>query len=341
MFKLEFPREIATPRRHTVNTKKDFLKFINSNMPYNNLYTNIYNCDFKPNGNGSLKPDYKTAHIDRIYFDCDAKLTNFDGTIEEQPEDGYEALMKIHNWALKHNYVHFSYLTGNGYNIYIATQPDVHIQYKRECVRNAQDYITKEVNVKTDPRVFGQTERISRIPFTYHHGAKRFCIPLTEDIIYGGNRKIKKFAESINNIKKIKERNHAQFGNKYWKITKFDKIRYKRANVEVPFEIESNIAEVKCAPVCIKSLLNKKNMGYDERRIVITWLRDHGYTEKEVIKILRKALTPNKFKHMMNECSEGQVNYLFKNNKYFFESFYKMRLRGLCPYETEEQCGMH
>ena len=96
--------------------------------------------------------------------------------------------------------------------------------------------------------------------------------------------------------------------------------------------------ELTLAP-CVKYLVQKhKNYvdgtgNWEERRIIICWLRDMGASMSRVIDFLRDNLTPEEFKHSVFE--ERQVHYLFRRRDIFFPNCSTLQETGVCPVECE------
>ena len=328
MFKIQFPREVGNPKRYVVKDMTQFLEFINMNMGISNIYTNIYDYEEYH----SMFPDYDTPIIDKIYFDIDQKIRE-NGKIVKIP--AYENMLKIHKWCLENDYIHFPQLTGSAYDVIIATEPDVFIQNKKECVANAQLWLCKYLKIKTDPQVIGDTSRIHRVSNTFNHkpGARRYCIPLDKDIIYLGEEKLFEIA------KKQRFTNN-WYGNKYWDISEFDVPERKYRDIlpmpkinidEKEFsDLSSNI------PDCVKNLLSRKDLVWRERGIVINCLKDNCYLLGETIEILRKHLSHRKFVHCMQ--SEKQPQYLYRNERFMFPHQTKIIELNACPCLKGQYC---
>ena len=310
MYNLKFPREVCNPIRKVCTNREAFMEFVNANIDASSLYTNVYNfTEFRPPW---MFPNYDSAIIDRIYFDCDQKVKE-DGEWVTQP--AYENMLKIHEWCVKQDIIHFPRLTGSAYDVIIATNPNEFIKNKKECVANAQLWLMKELGIKTDPQVVGDIARIHRIDNTFNHKptARRFCIPLDPEIIYTGETNIFEVA------KKQRFANN-WYGSKYWDISEHDTTQMKYKDlipIKMPIIDEKDFADLnEYIPDCIKTLLLRKDLNWKERRNVILALRDNCYLLDETISILKKHLSPKKFIHCVRD--EKQPYYLYKNEKYMF-----------------------
>jgi len=329
MYNLRFPREICNPKRTVVRNTRQFINFVNANSPTSSIYTNVYN--FSKFREPYPFPIYETAIIDRIYFDLDKKIVDNGYTYHV---DAYENLIKIHNWCKERKILHFPRCTGSAYDIIIATEPNSFINNKKQCVFNAQTWLCEELDIKMDKQVKGDIARIHRVDNTYNHKptAKRFCIPLDEKIINLGEKTIFELA-------KYQRFFYNGFGHKYWNIEEFDtdimnNIEFDRSSINLDSEDFADLSPL--LPDCIKMLLSKGNLGWNERRIVIIGLRDNCYTFGEAVEILRKYLNPAKFRHCMKD--ERQPHYLYGKDKYMFPVQSTLIQNGLCPFKENEYC---
>lgn len=336
MYNLKFPREAGNPKRKTCVNREQFMDFINFNIDASNLYTNVYNfSEFRPPW---MLPNYESAIIDRIYFDIDQKVKE-NGEWVTVP--AYENMLKIHEWCIEKDIIHFPRHTGSAYDIIIATDPNVFIQNKKECIANAQQWLCKELGndnipIKMDPQVIGDIARIHRIDNTFNHKptARRFCIPLDPEIIYTGEKNIFEIA------KKQRFTNN-WYGSKYWNISEHDTPEMKYRDIlpiEMPIIDESQFAELgENIPDCVKGLLSRVDLNWKERRNVILALRDNCYLLDETIAILRKHLSPKKFGHCIRD--EKQPYYLYRNEKYMFPHQEDLLDLGVCPYGLNTFCA--
>lgn len=330
MNSMTFPREVCNPRRHIVKNLEEFMQFVNANISTSNLFTNVYNfTEFTP---PFMYPIYESAIIDRIYLDCDQKMREGDTYITLP---AYENMLKVHEWCVKHDILHFPRCTGTAYDVVVATNPEYKPRNKKECVANAQMWLSKELNVTVDPQVIGDIARIHRIGHTYNHKdtAKRFVIPLDDGIIYTGEKSIFEAAKKQRFIE-------GHYGTKFWDISEFDTNKRLYTDLMPKLEIdidESSFADLsEIIPDCIKRLLSIPDLGYKERRDVILVLRDNCYILDETIAILKKHLSPVKFFHCIRD--EKQPYYLYQHEKYMFPNQEELIELGACPHKRGKYC---
>jgi hypothetical protein len=329
IYNLKFPREVCNPKRFICKDEKEFLNFINSNINATNLYTNVYNfaqfTDFN-------YPIYESAIIDRIYVDCDQRYKE-NGEWINCP--AYENMLKIHEWCKLNDIKHSARCTGSGYDLIILTNPDYKVKNKKSCISNAQLWLCKELDIQTDKQVVGDISRIHRIDNTFNHKphARRFCIPLTEDIIYSGEKNIFECANKQNFKKTF-------YGNKFWDISAFDtadfiyKDTLDLAEIKIDEKYFSDLSTN--IPDCVKILLSKKDLNWEERRCVILALRDNQYLFDEALVILQKYLSKKKFAHCYKE--EKQIQHLYAHGKYLFPLQPEMIRLSACPNEEKTFC---
>jgi len=375
MFSLQFPREIATPKRKLVRTLNEYLRVINKNNGCNNLYTNVYNFE---TFNG-WQPVYDTAIVDRIYLDFDPKMIHEDGSVTLRPENGYYDFIEVFKWCREHGYHIYPYVSGSGYHVYIKVTCHDDIVNSKALILNMQKSIIDEVNkslkakleekcikydrlitgeefekeweqikVVADTKVMGKVDQISRIPFTINMKCNRYCIPIMPDIIYERDTIIKKLASDINYVRKLMGTKFNGYGEKLYDGTTMNTGRaLHMEGMYIPIGDDEPLKDVglrENVPQCLRWIFTQEVLGWDMRRIEIVWLKDNAYLMDEVKSILYKQLTrPRRhgmymqtdYEHLMHE---GQVDYIFKRDNLFFPTHDKLRVMGLCPYEDNGAC---
>ena len=155
-----------------------------------------------------------------------------------------------------------------------------------------------------------------RIKNTYNIKAKRFCIPLTKEQFIAGDDIIKFIAIKQHFI------NNTAIGNKLFNIQKFDHKLEKFDNVinNSNFKSSSNRDYINYCDVFIKNLLMNKELGWNDRFLVILYFKEKGYTREEVFEILKENLSERKFVHCIKE--ERQLQYLFERDDLMFPEKY-------------------
>ena len=91
-------------------------------------------------------------------------------------------------------------------------------------------------------------------------------------------------------------------------------------------------------PPCMSRVLTKTHVGWRDRFLIISYLRDKGYMNAEVTEILRKFLSKRDFRHCtQEECSgykNGTVGNLFRSS-YLFPNCESLRYEGYCLFKKD------
>ena len=292
--------ELGPPRR-TFTDKLEAVKFINK---YNGMKKAVYKTVYKFEEMNGIKPNYNSAIIDRLFFDFDK-------------ENAYEEAKRFHLYLLGENIKHTLTMSGRGYHIFVKTiqyKP----QYSKSVIYNAQHHFIDKLELHCDHQVVGDNARLCRVPNTYHTKAKRFCIPLTKEQFYMGDKEIKVFANKQNFVKE------KEIGENLFGIRQFDFENENEFKIEFEDCYVCEDCDLKILPDLIKNLLLKGDLKWRERYIVILYFKDLGYTMEEVKNILRKYLTEKKFKHCVYE--ERQLQYLFEREDLVFPEKYGIKI---------------
>lgn len=305
-----FPREVGPPRK-TVYNIEEWLKFVNMyNGKKKAVYTSIYKFE-KIESNG--KPNYESAIVNKLFFDFDDKSC-----------EGYKECNILHQFLLKEDIKHFIVMSGRGYHLYVLTNP-IKPKNPKACIFNAQHNFIDKLKLTVDVQVIGNPAQLARVPNTFNTKGQRYCIPLTEEQFYKGDKYCKELASKQNFIK------GTIIGNKLLDIKTFDSINnssYENIYKASETSINMNANYAKDCPPCILEILKRKNLGWKERYLIIIYFRDIGYTREEVCAILKQHLTEQKFKHCI--VDERQLQYLFERHDLIFPSCDRIMNDRLC-----------
>jgi len=327
-----FPREVGNPNRVVVKSKEEFLEFVKKNLPFFNLYSSVYHFEKLNDFNGRIRPDYNSAVVDKIFLDLDG-------------EKAYDYAIIIHEFLESKKIYHLITFSGGGFHIYIFTKPidNESGDKKRMYLAAFCNYLEAKLDVRVDPLTIGDLTQMARIPNTYNFKRKKWCIPLTEKLLYSKPLTLY-YAE------KGQLPTYELFGSKYVDITKLPPKYYTTvfsnytpsisySEVEqilnsIDWEKELKIPIY--LPPLIKKLIAKhkvmwdKKNGYWDRYIIILWFRENGLPLRETIKILKYILTPEEFKHCV--MLEKQPFYIYSRqlgpNALFFPSTEWLEGRG-------------
>jgi len=305
---LKFPREIATPKRQVVWNLREFISTINRLNTKKNLYTSLYayTCD----GNNV---NFDKPIIDKIFFDLDGKSAK---------DDLYQILDKTEN------YKKFIVFSGGGFHLYLLTKDRVfrNPNTAKSTILYYQEEFTKDFDLKSlDRHVFGDIRRITRIPNTYNLKRKKFCIPILEKEI--------ELAEELSQQQRGEKLSRFIEGKKLLKLKEISEDFYFECktfteDLDLYEHDYKGEIELKNVPPCIEKLLEKKKLGWQERTVLILFLKENAYFINETLSILKKYLTPKKFYHCVRE--EKQPFYLYKREDMFFPTKQTLENMGLC-----------
>lgn len=309
-----YPLTVGNPLQTLVFNKEKFIDYINSNMRYTNIYSRVYNQN-----------SASEYILDCIYFDCDWKVHN-------EEVDAFKTIVAIVDWCKQHDIMCLPRYTGNGYDILILIDPNTQYNNPKNMIRNSQLWLCNKLNIVTDPQVIGDINRIHRVTNTYNHKnqGQRYVIPLSYDELLMGHEYIRELAKKPKYAVAI-------IGTKFWDVSSFDTEKvteYRNVNVSFVPKSSPEILDINDdVPDCVKQLLSNPELGWDQRRIVILYLRDNGYLISEAQKILEKYLSKHKYVHCVFE--ERQLIYLYENSKYVFPNLIEMQKCGFCQYKQK------
>lgn len=278
---------------------------LNNYIELNHMRRNIYNSVNK------YIEDVKSENIifEKIFLDFD--------------ENPYENTSKVLKYLLKNN-ISFSLLfSGRGYHIFIKVKK---IFWKPNLSLKIKYYVKElmdKTNAECDMQVVGDLNRVSRVPNTINTKTKLYCIPLTTTEFFKcGHEGIKKLALKRRDVNSIK------YNGKSVDI----------GSVEVPIKTEtfiydkqltiSNYGKVFILPPCLQKILERKDLGYFERFLIILYYRDLGYSIKETEEFLKESLTESKYEHCVHE--ENQVKYLYGREDIIFPNCETLEIEGRC-----------
>lgn len=301
-------KEIFIPKiRITITDDADIDKFIALYNGKKNIYQSVYSYVGEP-----IAPN---AYIDKIFldFDYDTDLKFYD--------DVRKVAFYLYDLGVKF-YIRFS---GRGFHIFILTYNEQLKQPKLAIKKWVKD-LHRRTNTYSDPSVVGDTRRVSRILGTKNLKTGLYCIPIEyHQLCELSYEDICQMAKSYNG--------HADYiiGQDYVSLLPLDE-----DIITTKHEIVLNDVHFSAKfPPCIDYLLSNADLGYHERRELIIYLRDDGYTEEEVVEILRNHLSDEKFQHCVEE--EHQVSYLFGREDILFSSCESQKCNGIC--NSSDCCG--
>ena len=315
------------PKRFRMNFNKDsseLKSIIKLNGSRKEMYLSVY--DF----NDEVVKE--NIIIDKIFIDFDPEK-NDEGEIidEEKPFENCKKVAKYLKEKGVSFYVRFS---GRGFHLYIRTLPH---NYEHNINSKIKQYVNDLMNTTDatcDRQVVGDLRRMSRIINTINKRTNLYCIPLTYDALMNCSYdKIKDVAEkksfsgsdninygyAVDLSDVVVQKAHNYIYNKQ------QNINHSLSNTQIPL------------PPCLSILLNKPDINYRERFMIIVYARDMGYTVDEVENFIEENLSEEKSFHCLHE--ENQVQYLFDREDILFPECNSLRNEGfIC---TEECNGVN
>ena len=304
--------ELFIPKKRIVieddNIKQQYIDLYNGKK---NLYESVY-CY-------TDVPDSKNAIIDKIFldFDYDDDLLFYDD-VRKVAKYLYELGVKF--------CIRFS---GRGFHIFILCK-EVELKHPNLAIKKWVNQLHRRTETQSDRSVVGDTRRVCRILDTKNLKTGLYCIPLKY------NHLCTLSYEDICDM--AKERSHLSdyyYGYDSIDLTPFD--NEEKTSVK-QFAPQNIVVSVEFPP-CINGLLSNPDLGYHERRELIIYLRDDGYTEEEIYSILKEHLSHKKFAHCTEE--ENQLSYLMRREDILFSNCEAQKMNGVCNSDTCDGCRLY
>jgi len=292
---------------------EDFISIYNGKK---NIYNSVYAYYNEPKAQNAI--------VDKIFLDFD-----YDKDIEFY-NDVRKVAKYLHDLGARY-YIRFS---GRGFHIFILLSSHVLINPKA-AIRAWVHELHRRTNTKSDMSVVGDLRRVSRTLFTQNLKTRQYCIPIQyADLMNLSYHEICRLSltcnKTITNYVDGEPIYDFINGDSDVDISMYDNQIIEHKNRQ-PINTSNLVIDVDFPP-CIQHLLKIPDLGWNERRELIIYLRDDGYTYDEILNILEKTLTPEKFHHCVEE--EHQVDYLLSRNDILFSSCKTQKINNLCPSPT-------
>lgn len=315
----KFPRGMGFERK-TMNSLSEMLQYINLNNGTKNVYTTVYH--FTNINPVTKKLDFSTAQIDKIFIDLDS-------------DNCYDDMLLFHKFCSKEDLLHCIFFSGRGFHVYIFAEGN--ISNKKSSLINATNWLIEnasdERKIVVDNHVVGDLARVTRVPNTYNIKRKRFCIPLAKQ----------QLGLSFESIKKLAATQQVQaniiMGTKKLNLQQFDK-EIQITNVEFgDAEGSADLSDFKKFNFkpCIYKMMKVHEMKHEIRYELIVYLRDYGFSQTDVLKLMQKVLSPKKFYHMTVQERNQTVKQVFQSVERYQFSCKKVKRMGFC--NGEEECS--
>lgn len=302
----KFPCRIGIPEQKVCDTKEEALERINRHNGITDVYATLFN-----------------GTIDKCVWDFDIEPN--DPTKYKKLRYALEDFRYLKEYVEDHGWEYMCVFSGNGLHFYLRTV-DAKLKNPRAALRTVQESFQNELGLKTDEAIFGDKERIFRVPNTWHPGAERYCIPLKPDEIYLGPEEIYELAQEQRfDVNAVAE------GEPY-DIVQHDEVKSSYSPFETGEQMPGNFNPAEIEPEgtifpiypCIANLLkNRKSiekkghgLGFRRRFLVILHLKETGHTYQETVQILKKYLSSEEFYHCIR--GEKQVQQIYKRDDMVF-----------------------
>jgi len=255
-----FPREMwagslrnraREPSRIVVKNLKEYKDFISIYNGKMNVFTSVYDYEHFSNNRGL---EYSII-LDRIFLDFDAHGN------EEELGDLYEHMLVLHRWLLEKKYKHTVSFSGRGFHMFVYGIQARSLREIKAFFNICHDVIDKSPYLDT---VVINTGRLRRVQNTYHLGAGRWCIPLTDKTISSGIANILKLSKNG----PVKEK-PTVFGHRLvsWPSVK------KMENMEVEIHSVESPGDLPILP-CLKNAIMVENPNHRARVLLVQWYNE-------------------------------------------------------------------
>ena len=299
MFFDNFPREF-TKKRVIVNSKPELYSLLNTyNCVLKKIYISVYNVQ---------------RDINIVAFDFDNK-------------EAINNIKKLHFYLMSQNIKHLMTFSTRGFWCYVFTKSYDKLLNKKEAIKNSQLFLLKWSGIEKrelDEHVIGNIEQMTRMPNSYDVERKRYCIPITEEDLKLGYQHIIKKSQTP-------QLKFTYYCKELFDISLFDKQVIEETPIEILNYQSKMIIEkdsfLKQLPLCVASILIKKDAGWKERFHVILYFKERGFSINETDDVLKQFFSKEKYRHCIKE--ERQLQYIYARD-FLMSSCDKLRDENLC-----------
>lgn len=307
-------QEVFIPKqRIQITDKEKVFEYQQLYSGKKDLYLSVYNYRNVISTN--------TAIIDKIFldFDYDDELLFFND------------VRTVAKFLYDSDYTFCVRFSGRGFHIFIALQENHH--NNSSSIKKWVRYMHTKTNTHSDRAVIGDLRRVSRMLGTMNLKTHLYCIPITYKQL------MKLSYDDICNMARVYQSDeqynglfsdYYHYGKSNIDLSKFDIKEPKTIKTNINI---NNVNVQKSLPACIEKMLKDPELGYYARGMLILYLRDDGYSFVEILSILKKTLSEDKYYHCTVE--EEQPTYLyFTREDLLFASCQTLKDNGLCGSKT-------
>ncbi len=317
-----FPRELGRYRTGRANSLQDLVQWVNGRNGLQDQYTSVYGFH---DWNGSKRPNYYNAVVDRIYWDADPYAYDSARKVKVKLEDPAKRVLRL-SYNLEDEKVgHWLIASGSGLNVYGDTtdwplSPD---DKKKDTIRAIQEYYDDMSRLQGDS-LYGDVARVSRIPGTVNlkfkrkHG-RRYCIFTSRESIEDGSY-IENMQTNNGDRKNAYISGDKPIDLMYWEQeaeSYFSGRNHANSYVEgIDMDVEYE-SDWFCVNKAMEScMVGKSSMGGTnrDRFIVLTYLFNTGYTSQEALGICKQKFNVTTLDSMR---LEGQLKDIYTKGANF------------------------
>lgn len=299
--------EIFIPKRRIVIVNPEQIQhYISVYNGKKNIYQSVYHYKNKPSAINAI--------VDKVFLDFD-----YDDDLKF-----YDDVKKVAKYLHKHGIRFYIRFSGRGFHIFIMVQNN--LKQPKLAIKQWVNEMHRRTNTKSDPAVIGDTRRVCRVLGTKNLKTNLYCIPLEYSDLQDTS-----YQDICNRAKTYFGKKDCINGDILLDLSEYDKPLEQYS--ETPMHINTDSLSISTEyPSCIQRLLSIPDLGYHERRELIIYLRDYGFGEEEIMAILEKSLSHQKFVHCVEE--EHQLQYLMQREDILFSSCRSQKLNGICPSQS-------
>jgi len=267
-----YPRRFFTTFSWQINSFQEFIDTFNNYVESNRCSSSIYN----------YQTDEKHIVVDRIAWDLDSG-------------NSYEDMQKLHNYLTNKDIKHYVVFSGANFHVYAKVQGIP--TYKKDCVRNIQTKMEKDLNIVNDKSLHGSLAHNLSIPYSFNF--RRYVRLLTEKDINLSYEEIRQLATKQGGTLEL-------FGTQGFEAMDYDhpsNINYFQEQEVTDLQLDDKM--LNALEPRAKMLLQNDKLGHTDRLVLISYLAEFGLTRGQIVEVLRKHLKPSHFHHCVYE--EKQV----------------------------------
>lgn len=342
----KYPRIVGYPiRQKIIHTIDELNNHIKEYISKCDIHISLYSFSTIIKVNGDIKPDYESAHIDKIFFDVDEG-------------NWVQGLKDLHYWCRDRDLLHRIHLSSYlGGQFFIGCKPQ--IQFKKTALHNFQSYLANLLGIEIDKGLstLGDIARSFRVEKTFNYKRQCYCNPIFDYEL----EKIGGINDPL--LKKLTEKPRKEKSSLFWSghkllnLKPFDVQKYlfkleRKTEINIDSllsneEIDNLKIPVGKFPRCIRELMSKDYLGYNGRYLLTLYLRDQAFialTNNQVVSIIKSIVGEEEWIHCSSNIqlpghNPGEnllpIRKTLSTLVYTMPSCFQLEAMGLCP----EKCG--